>query len=106
MPNKEETPAKKGFGLMHAGMAVCCTVMLIPVAGFFIAGGTIAGLVGNLGIFAPIAICIGAQVAMFAFTGKSCHGDAKSKDTAEKEVTLQASRIPVTRPQQHARETA
>ncbi|MFG6665218.1 hypothetical protein ACGYKB_18350 [Sulfitobacter sp. 916] len=30
--------------LMQYGMMACCAVMLFPVAAFFIAGGTIAGL--------------------------------------------------------------
>ena len=75
MSNTDEKNAKKGFGLMHAGMAVCCAVMLIPVAGFFVAGGTLAGLTSNLAVFAPIALCIGVHVAMFAVMGKSCHGE-------------------------------
>ena len=40
MSNTDGNNTKKGFGLMHAGMAVCCAVMLIPVAGFFIAVAT------------------------------------------------------------------
>lgn len=71
---------KRGFGIMHAGMAVCCAVMLIPVVGYFVVGGTIVGLASNLGVFAPIALCIGVHVAMFAIMGKSCHGTAKKDD--------------------------
>lgn len=66
-----------GFGLMHAGMAICCAVMLLPIGAFFLAGGTIAGLFTNLGLFAPIALCIGVHVAMFAVLGRSCHGSSK-----------------------------
>lgn len=94
MSNTDDKNTQKGFGLMHAGMAVCCAVMLIPVAGFFIAGGTLAGLTSNLGVFAPIALCIGAHVAMFAFMGKSCHGDKKTKKPAEQDAPLEPSRIP------------
>ena len=94
MAHTNDNKTKKGFGLMHAGMAVCCTVMLIPIAGFFIAGGTLAGLTSNLSFLAPIALCIGAHVAMFALMGKSCHGDAKTKKTTEQETALQPSRIP------------
>ncbi|KNG95404.1 hypothetical protein [Pseudaestuariivita atlantica] len=90
-------PAKRGFGLMHAGMAVCCAVMLLPVAGFLIAGGTLAGLVGNLALFAPIAACIAIHVAMFAVLGRSCHGDAKREEAAEATSTLQPTRIPAIR---------
>ncbi len=94
MSNTDEKNAKKGFGLMHAGMAVCCAVMLIPVAGFFIAGGTLAGLTSNLAVFAPIALCIGVHVAMFAVMGKSCHGEKKSNSPIKQEGPLQPSRIP------------
>ena len=65
---------EKGFGIMHPGMAVCCAIMLIPVAGLFVAGGTVAGLGGSLVVFALTALCIFRHGAMFAFTGKSCHG--------------------------------
>lgn len=102
MQNHEDTqeriPAKKGFGLMHAGMAVCCAAMLLPVAGFFIAGGTIAGLVGNLGVFVPIALCIGVHVAMFAVMGKSCHGSDKSErtETDVSDIPMRPTPIPAT----------
>lgn len=101
MNDQENTSAKKGFGLMHAGMAVCCAIMLLPVAGFFIAGGTIAGLMGNLGVFAPIALCIGVHVAMFAVMGKSCHGSDKSGKTKEdlSDIPLSPTSIPATRTQ-------
>jgi hypothetical protein len=101
MRDQDDTPAKKGFGLMHAGMAVCCAVMLLPVAGFFVAGGTVAGLMGNLGVFAPIALCIGVHVAMFAFMGKSCHGSEKSEKAKEdlSDIPLSPTSIPATRAQ-------
>jgi hypothetical protein len=60
--------------LMQYGMMACCAVMLFPVAAFFIAGGTIAGLWGNVGLFAPLALCLGAHVVMHRMMGKSCHG--------------------------------
>lgn len=94
MSDTNENNAKKGLGLMHAGMAVCCAVMLIPVAGFFIAGGTLAGLTNNLAVFAPIALCVGVHVAMFAFMGKSCHGNKKTKQTAEQDALFESSQIP------------
>ena len=94
MAGSENKDAKKGFGIMHAGMAVCCAVMLIPVAGFFVAGGTIAGLGSNLAVFAPIALCIGVHVLMFAVMGKSCHG--KSEKPAEDASFEDADPVPVT----------
>lgn len=98
MADSVEKTAKKGFSLMHAGMAACCAVMLIPVAGFFVAGGTLAGLTNNLGVFAPIALCIGVHVAMFALMGRSCHGSSKSKEASTDEAgVLEEARIPTTR---------
>ena len=76
------TPSK----LMHYGMMVCCTVMLLPIALFFLAGGSIAGLWANLGLFAPLALCVGIHVVMFKMIGKSCHetkDNAASAKTAE-----------------------
>lgn len=73
--------------LMHYGMVVCCAVMLLPIAAFFVAGGTIAGLWTNVGLFAPIALCLGAHVVMHKLIGKSCHG---SKDEQAQEDILDA----------------
>lgn len=77
-----DSPNKKfPFSFMHTGMAICCTVMLLPIGAFFLAGGTIAGLFTNLELFAPIALCIGVHAMMFVVLGKSCHG--KAKDTPQ-----------------------
>ena len=94
MSDSNASNGKKSFSLMHAGMVICCTVMLIPVAGFFIAGGTLAGLTSNLAVFAPIALCVGVHVAMFALMGKSCHGEKKTKKPSEQDAPLEPSRIP------------
>lgn len=87
---KPNAPSK----LMHYGMLVCCTVMLIPVAGFFIAGGNIAGLWSNASVFAPIALCIGAHAVMFKMMGKSCHSSKTNDDETEGAV-IQPSRVPI-----------
>ncbi len=98
MSSSNDGAGKSGFGIMHAGMVVCCAVMLVPVAGFFIAGGTLAGLTSNLGVFAPIALCIGVHVAMFALMGRSCHGAPKKANKAQPEVpAVEPTRIPATR---------
>lgn len=99
MNDEANESAKKGFSLMHAGMAVCCTVMLLPVAGFLIAGGTIAGLMSNLGVFVPIALCIGVHVAMFAFMGKSCHGSKKTDVSNADQNDIPMRPIRITRTQ-------
>jgi len=81
---KADAPSK----LMHYGMMVCCAVMLLPVAAFLLAGGTLAGLWTNVGLFAPIALCIGAHVLMFKMMGKSCHW---AKDDMEHEDVKDAA---------------
>lgn len=65
--------------LMHYGMMTCCAVMLVSVAGFFLAGGTVAGHSGNAGVFAPLALCLGAHFLMFKVMGKPCHGAADDR---------------------------
>lgn len=81
--------------VMKWGMAVCCSVMLLPVVAFLIGGGTIAGLWSNAGVFAPIALCIGAHVVLFKMMGKSCHAPAKKTETADHvEIPVTASDIP------------
>lgn len=87
MSNIHEHKPTASSKLMHYGMMVCCAVMLLPVAAFFIAGGTIAGLWTNVGLFAPIALCLGAHVVMHKMMGKSCHG---SKDERGHEDPLDA----------------
>jgi len=94
-----ETDTQKLSGsskLMKYGMVICCSVMLLPVAGFLVAGGTIAGLMTNVGLFAPIALCVGVHVLMFKMMGKSCHS-SKSEETPEnvRDGELVRTRIPV-----------
>lgn len=79
MSNTTHTEKSSGFGLMHARMAICCAVMLLPIGAFLLAGGTIAGLFTNLGLFASIALCVGVHAVMFAVVGNSCHGKAEDK---------------------------
>ena len=55
--------------VMRWGMMACGVIMLLPVASFFLAGGTIAGLWNNAGLFAPLAICFGAHLVMHRMMG-------------------------------------
>ena len=80
--------------LMHYGMMACCAVMLLPVAGFFLAGGTLAGMWGNAAAFAPLLLCVGAHLVMFKVMGKSCHS-TKAKDPVEEMPETVPSAIPV-----------
>lgn len=80
MHGRKEDSQQGHSKLMQYGMMACCAVMLLPVAGFLLAGGTIGGLWGNALVFAPLLLCVGAHLVMHKMMGKSCHG--KSKDTA------------------------
>ena len=80
MANEDQQQTAGSSKLMHYGMMVCCAVMLLPVAAFLLAGGTIAGMWNNLGLFAPIALCIGAHVLMLKMMGKSCHSSKEEQD--------------------------
>ncbi len=62
----------RGAGSKLGTMAFCA-VMLVPLGAFLVAGGTLGGLVGNLGLLAPLALCLGAHVVMHRMMGKSCH---------------------------------
>jgi len=80
MADARSGDAKNGFGIMHAGMAVCCALMLIPAAGFLVAGGTVAGPGSVPAMSALITLCSVVYVAMFTFTGKTCQA-ASGKPT-------------------------
>jgi hypothetical protein len=68
---------------MKFGMMACCAVMLVPLGAFLLAGGTLGGLTGNLGLLAPLALCLGAHFVMHRMMGRSCHGstaDTRQED--------------------------
>jgi membrane protein implicated in regulation of membrane protease activity len=81
-----------GLSLMNLGMVACCAVMLVPVAAFFVMGGTIAGIAGMATAFAPLLICLALHGALFLFMGKSCHG--KSDETEAPAVREAATDVP------------
>lgn len=82
---KSSAHSQSGSKLMHFAMMACCVVMLLPIAGFLLAGGTIGGLVSNLWAFAPLLLCVGAHLVMHKLMGKSCH-TSESRDKTEKPV--------------------
>ncbi len=95
MSNIDDQKSNASSKLMHYGMMVCCAVMLLPVAAFFLAGGSIAGLWSNVGLFAPIVLCIGAHVVMFKVMGKSCHG-SKDEEVQDNAANGKLSEVRVT----------
>ena len=68
---------------MKLGMLACCAVMLVPLGGFLLAGGTLGGLASNLGLLAPLALCLGAHVVMHRMMGRSCHD--RTADTRQED---------------------
>jgi len=79
--------------LMKYGMWACCAVMLAPVGAYLVAGGSLAGLGGNLVAFAPLALCLGMHLVMHKFMGKSCHSSAKDETSGKPQMTT----VPETR---------
>lgn len=84
-----DTTSGSSSKLMHWGMMACCAVMLVPVAGFFLAGGTITGLWSNLGVLAPVILCLAAHGLMFLVMGKSCHSSSETKNAANQDATFE-----------------
>lgn len=74
---QKKSEDKKTEKTLHLGMWLCCTFMLVPLALFFMGGGTIAGLWNNLAVLAPIVLCLGVHGLMFLVFKKSCHGGQK-----------------------------
>ena len=77
---------KSGNALMKYGMWACCALMLLPVVGYFLAGGADGSLTGKIAAFAPLLLCVGAHFVMFKMMGKSCHGASDNASTAEKRI--------------------
>lgn len=77
--NTSETGSAK---LMHFGMMACCAIMLLPVAAYFVGGGSLGGLLGNGALFLPLLLCVGAHFVMHKMTGKSCHGSSEDEQQA------------------------
>lgn len=94
MSDTEKTTDWAASGkLMKYGMWACCAVMLLPVAGYFAAGGFSAGAGNSIAAFAPLLLCVGAHFVMHRFMGKSCHQTtAKDKDTATAESPVRIGR--------------
>lgn len=71
---------RPGSKPMHIAMMACCVVMLLPIAGYFVAGGTLSGVGANLATFAPLLLCVGAHFVMHKMMGKTCHGNEERTD--------------------------
>ncbi len=90
---------RKSFNPMNMAMMACCVIMLLPVGFYFLSGGGVSGLGGNLAAFAPLLLCVGAHFLMHKFMGKSCHSDEnESNADSRREVVDDApSKVPQVR---------
>lgn len=68
------TPAGRSLPARY-GMLACCLVMLLPVGGYLLGGGTLSGLLDVLVLVAPLLACVGMHFVLYRLTGRSCHGD-------------------------------
>ncbi|WP_300514217.1 DUF2933 domain-containing protein [Aliiroseovarius sp.] len=87
---------KSGHSGAHLAMMACCVIMLVPVAGFFLAGGKLGASSANLIAFAPLLLCVGLHFVMHKFMGKSCHSTDKKEENTTDEQPVQdvASTVP------------
>jgi hypothetical protein len=96
--HERQTEPKSGSGHSgaHLAMMACCVLMLLPVAGFFLAGGSLGAGGGSLAAFAPLLLCVGAHFVMHKMIGKSCHTSEKKEKNirAEEPVQEVASTVP------------
>ncbi|MDA5095771.1 DUF2933 domain-containing protein [Aliiroseovarius sp. KMU-50] len=71
--------------------------MLLPIAVYFLAGGTIGEGGTGLSAFAPLLLCVGAHFLMHRVMGKSCH--ASKDSSAAEELEPQTRDVTSTVPQ-------
>jgi hypothetical protein len=75
------------------GMVACCLIMVAPIAAVLLTGG-IDAVLGNIGLFLPLAACLGMHVVMHRMMGRSCHGEG----SPETEADPQQDTVTIARP--------
>ncbi len=80
---KKTQPSSKA---MNFAMMACCVIMLLPIAGFLLAGGAAEGLGANLLTFAPLLLCVGGHFVMHKMMGKTCHSSDPQSDSESANV--------------------
>ena len=66
--------------LMKYAMWACCAVMVLPLAGYLVSGGTVSGLWQNVWVFAPLLLCVAVHLVLCKMImGKSCHSASDRK---------------------------
>lgn len=71
---------KNGSRFAKIGMAVCCIIMVAPIAAVLLAGGGISTITNNIGLVAPLALCLGLHFVMHKMMGRSCHGSSATNE--------------------------
>ncbi len=61
-------------------MLACCAVMLLPVGGYLLGGGTVSGSLDNLALVVPLLACVGMHFVLHRLMGKSCHGEQEDRE--------------------------
>ena len=87
--------------LMKYAMWACCAVMVLPLAGYLVSGGTVSGLWQNVSVFAPLLLCVAVHLVLCKMLmGKSCHraSDRKGANTAANAETGSAPAAVATAP--------
>lgn len=86
-------------------MAVCCFIMIAPIAVVLLAGGGIASITNNLGLLAPLALCLGMHFVMHRMMGRSCHDASDQEENAQPIEIVEADRAAIVRPQRNTEAT-
>jgi hypothetical protein len=99
MSEKKNSTGRGHSKLMHYGMMACCAIMLLPIAGYFVAGGTLGGLWSNSTAFLPLLLCVGAHFVMHKMMGKTCHGASEDEEPTKAIPLLTDQRVEETQRQ-------
>ena len=99
--NETDPQRSSGRRIASVGMAVCCIVMLAPIAAVLLAGGGIASITNNLGLLAPLALCLGMHVIMHRMMGRSCHEASEPEEDAQPIEIVETDGAAIVRPQRH-----
>ena len=91
--NNTSNQNRSGNRIAKFGMAACCLIMAAPIGIVLLTGG-FGAVLGNIGLFLPLALCLGMHVIMHRMMGRSCHG-AGSEDT---EADSPLDSVPIERP--------
>lgn len=73
--------------VIHAGMLICCGIMVAPLVLFLLNGGAVTDILGNIGLLLPLVVCLGAHFLVHRFMGVSCHKE-KEADSADDEYAV------------------